>query len=94
MVFLLMYLEMAVYAALGFWMLSSVWKASRGDHRTGDPARLVIASFCLLIIYRDWRIVFVDANTEAKIVMCVLGIALAGYTAIVAKGYGRGPRIS
>lgn len=89
-----MYIEMVVFAALGAWMLSSVWKASRGDHRMGDPARLVVASFCVLIIYRDWRILYVDNNPEAKVVMCVLGIALAAYTATVAKGYGRGSRIS
>jgi len=87
-------LEIAAYLALMAWMLVAVWKASRGDHRTGDPARLVIASFCALLVYRDLRILYVDDNSEAKVVMCVLGIALAIYTALVAKGYGRGRRIS
>lgn len=90
----LLRLEMAVFAALACWMAFAVWRSARGDKRYGDTARLVVLSFSLLLIYRDWRILYVDASDEAKIVMAILGIALAGFTALSAKAYGRGARLS
>ena len=89
----LMQIEMVVYTALACWMGWSVWRSSRGDKRYGDTARLVILSFSLLLIYRDWRIVYVDQSREAKIIMTILGISLAGFTALAAKAYGRGVRL-
>ncbi|MHA0335847.1 hypothetical protein [Sphingomonas aquatilis] len=91
---ILIRIEMLAYTALAMWMGWAVWKSSRGDKRYGDTARLVILSFSLLLIYRDWRILFADDSPEAKIVMAVLGISLAAFTALAAKAYGRGRRLS
>lgn len=83
-------LEMTVYIALAAWMAVAVWKSSRGDKRYGDTARLVILSFSALLVYRDWRILYVDSSDEAKVIMAVVGILLAAFTAFTAKAYGRG----
>jgi len=90
----LLRIEIAAFSVLAIWMAFAVWRSSRGDKRYGDTARLVIFSFSLLLIYRDWRILYVDHSDEAKIIMTVLGISLASFTALAAKAYGRGARLS
>lgn len=89
----LLRIEMAAFTALAIWMAFAVWRSSRGDKRYGDTARLVILSFSLLLIYRDWRILYVDHSDGAKVVMAVLGITLAAFTGLAAKAYGRGARL-
>lgn len=93
MVTVLLWTEIAAFSALFVWMAAAVWQSSRGDRRMGDTARLVIASFSALLIYRDWRILYVDNSDEAKVVMACLGLALCGFTAMAAKAYGRGAQL-
>lgn len=89
----LLYLEMLAYGMLALWMMAIVWKSSRGDHRTGDTGALIVGSFASLLVYRDWRILYVDDSPEAKVIMCALGICLCIFTGLAAKAYGRGGRI-
>lgn len=86
-------LEIAAYTMLAVWMAYSLWRSSRGDRRVGDTARLIVLSFSLLLIYRDWRIIYVDYSQEAKAIMVILGLSLCAFTAFSAKAYGRGARI-
>ncbi len=89
----LLRIEIAVFTLLAIWMGWAVWRSSRGDKRYGDTARLVILSFSLLLIYRDWRILYVDQSDDAKVIMALLGITLSGFTALAAKAYGRGAKL-
>jgi len=89
----LLRIEIAAFTGLAIWMACAVWRSSRGDKRYGDTARLVILSFSLLLIYRDWRILFADQSDSAKVVMAVLGITLAAFTGLAAKAYGRGAKL-
>jgi len=86
-------IEIMAYTVLSVWMAYSLWRSSRGDRRVGDTARLIVLSFSLLLIYRDWRIMYVDDSQEAKAVMVILGLSLCAFTAFSAKAYGRGARI-
>jgi len=88
-----LFTEIAAFSALSIWMAYSLWRSSRGDRRVGDTARLVVLSFSLLLIYRDWRIIYVDDSVEAKAIMVILGLSLCAFTAFTAKAYGRGARI-
>jgi hypothetical protein len=92
--FYLMALEIGCFTLLAGWMAyGAVYRSSRGDRRFGDPARLVIMLFSLLLIYRDARIMYMDGSTDAKLVMPILGIAVCAFTALAARAYGRGARI-
>lgn len=88
-----LYAEIAAFSALSIWMAYSLWRSSRGDKRVGDTARLVVLSFSMLLIYRDWRMIYADDNVEAKAIMVILGLSLCAFTAFTAKAYGRGARI-
>jgi len=90
----LMRVEMIAFALLAMWMAHSVWRSQRGDKRYGDTARLIVLSFSLLLVYRDWRILYVDTSDQAKIIMVVCGLTLCLFTGAAARAYGRGARLS
>lgn len=90
---LLMWLEMVTFLILGAWLIYPTVRFRKIEPRRMDPMRFNIGLFCFLLVYRDWRIKFVDDALEAKLFMCFMGLIIAVVTIIGARSYGRGDRI-
>lgn len=87
-------LNVIVWAGVLIYMIPSAWPAVRGvDMRRGDPMRLACAAtaFVMLGFVVRWLIAPQDMLSWAA--LYVLSAALGVYIVLLARAYGRGPRV-
>ena len=87
-------LNIVVWGALFAYMLPGAWSAAYGGNvRRGDPMRLAVAATCLVMIGFSLRWLLAPESLLIWRTLYVLSAAVAAYIAVLARAYGRGPRV-
>jgi hypothetical protein len=87
-------LNIAIWTGLLAYMLPAARSAVTGrDTRRGDPMRLGVASVCLVIILGNIRWLIAPDSQPLFLALYVLTAIVGVYKIILARTYGRGPRL-
>lgn len=82
--------NLIIWSAVLAMMAPAVWALWKGNARSGDPARLVVAGFALIMIGFTGRWLALPDSKEAFAALYVFSAIWAGFTMMAARSYGRG----
>jgi hypothetical protein len=86
--------NLIVWGALFIYMLPAARHAITGkDVRRADPMRLSVAAVCIVMILGNIRWLFAPDNQTLFASIYVLSAFVGVYKIILARTYGRGPKL-
>jgi hypothetical protein len=87
-------LNLVIWGALLLCMIPGAQATVRGKEvRRGDPWRLGVAAVSIVIILGNIRWLVAPDNAALFIAIYVLTAIVGGYKIVLAKTYGRGPKL-
>jgi len=75
------------------YMAPAVVGILRSKPRDGDPPRLIYASFALLVISFNLRLLALPESQAVQAALLALSTVVAGFTLRAARAYGRGTHV-
>jgi hypothetical protein len=86
--------NLLVWGALFAYMVPAARHAVTGkDVRRADPMRLSVAAVCIVMILGNLRWLIAPENMNMLGAVSVLSLLVGIYKIILARTYGRGPRL-
>jgi hypothetical protein len=86
--------NLLIWSALFFYVLRGAISTVTGkDTRRGDPMRLGVAAVCIVIVLGNLRWLVAPDDQTLFIAVYVLTAIVGIYKIILARTYGRGPKL-